>query len=127
MTVLLSWLNLEKLNNRFQEMLSEELHLHHHMRVSSWIRLNLNIRKPNNINHFRFRYIDDIFFIWTLGQEKLEGFLNNLKKFHPNLKFAQEYSRKNDTFLDLDVKILDRIIITDLFIQCHTLTILNGQ
>ena len=25
------------------------------------------------------RYIDDIFFIWTEGQDKLEGFLNRLK------------------------------------------------
>ena len=60
LTILLSWLNLsskitilnltEKLNNRFQEWLSE-LSLHHHMRPSSWIRLNLNFQKPNSINH----------------------------------------------------------------------------
>ena len=61
-----------------------------------------------------FRFIDDIFFIWTLGQEKLKGFLDNFNKFHPNLRFTHQYSRKNVTFLDLDVKIIDRKIFTDL-------------
>ena len=55
-----------------------------------------------------FRYIDDIFFIWTHDQEKLEEFLDNFNKFHPNLRFTHEYSRKNVTFLDLDVKIIYR-------------------
>ena len=64
-----------------------------------------------------FRYIDDIFFIWTHGQEKLEGFLDYFTKFHPNLRFTHEYSRKNVTFLDLDVKIVDGKIFTDLHIK----------
>ena len=50
-----------------------------------------------------FRYIDDIFFIWTHGQEKVEGFLDIINKFHPNLRITHDYSRKNVTFLDLDV------------------------
>ena len=62
-------------------------------------------------------YIDDIFFIWTHGQEKLERFLDNFNKFHPNLRFTHKYSRKNVTFLDLDIKILDRKIVTDLHIK----------
>ena len=28
------------------------------------------------------RYIDDIFFIWTEGEDKLEGFLNRLNNLH---------------------------------------------
>ena len=36
------------------------------------------------------RYIDDIFFIWTHGQEKLKVFLEDLNKFHPNLKFKSD-------------------------------------
>ena len=64
-----------------------------------------------------FRYIDDIFFIWTHCREKLEGYLDNFNKFHPNLRFTLEYSRKNVTFLDLDVKILDRKIVTNLHIK----------
>ena len=64
-----------------------------------------------------FRYIDNTFFIWTYGQGKLEGFLDNFNKIHPNLRFTHEYSRKNITFLDLDVKIIDRKIFTDLHIK----------
>ena len=64
-----------------------------------------------------FRYIDDIFFIWTHGQEKLEGFLDNFNKFHPNLRFTHEYSRKHVTFLDLDVKIIDQKIFSNLHIK----------
>ena len=57
------------------------------------------------------------FFILTHGQEKLEGFLHNFGKFHPNLRFTHECSRKHVIFLDLDVKILDRMIATDLHIK----------
>ena len=72
------------------------------------------------------------------GQEKLEGFLDNFTKSHPNLRFTHAYSGKSATFLDLDVKIIDRKIFTDLHIKArdrpnisithrHTLTILNGR
>ena len=33
------------------------------------------------------RYIDDILFIWTDGEEKLTLFLNELNNFHSNFKF----------------------------------------
>ena len=64
-----------------------------------------------------FRYIYDIFFIWTHGQRILEGLLDNFDKFHPNLRFTHECSRKYGTFLDLDVKIIDCKIFTDLHIK----------
>ena len=38
------------------------------------------------------RYIDDIFFLWTHGEDKLHDFLSRLIEFHPNLKFTYEYS-----------------------------------
>ena len=40
-----------------------------------------------------FRYIDDIFFIWTEGENKFKSFLQCLNTFHPNLKLAQEKSK----------------------------------
>ena len=36
----------------------------------------------------RWRYIDDIFFIWEYGDESLEKFLNKLNSFHPKIKFT---------------------------------------
>ena len=32
-----------------------------------------------------FRYIDDIFFIWTHGEQELESFLKDFKNFTPNV------------------------------------------
>ena len=64
-----------------------------------------------------FRYTDDTFFIWTHGQDNLEQFLINFNKSHPSLKFTHESSRKNVTFLVVDVKFLDRQIIIDLHIK----------
>ena len=36
------------------------------------------------------RYIDDIFFIWTHGEQELERFLKDLNNFTPNLSFTHE-------------------------------------
>ena len=53
------------------------------------------------------RYITDIFFIWTEGEDKLEGFLNRLSNFHPNLKFTHQKSKFSVNFLDVSVSIVD--------------------
>ena len=64
-----------------------------------------------------FRYINDIFSIWTHGQDQLEHFLVDFNKFHPSIKFTYESSRKNVSFLDVDVKFLNGEIIIDLHIK----------
>ena len=38
------------------------------------------------------RYIDDIFFLWAHGEEKLTQFLKELNNFNSNLKFTYETS-----------------------------------
>ena len=40
-----------------------------------------------------FRYIDDIFFIWTHGEDKLKIFLENVNQFHPNINITHEPSK----------------------------------
>ena len=50
-------------------------------------------------------YIDDIFFTWKHGQEKLKVFLKDLDKFHPTLKFTNNSSEENVAFLDLKVRL----------------------
>ena len=32
-----------------------------------------------------FRYIDYIFFIWTVNEKELDDFLERLNNFHPNI------------------------------------------
>ena len=68
------------------------------------------------------RYIDDIFFIWTEGEESLKRFLEKLNVFHPNLCFTWEFSRESINFLDVQVSIDGNGFKTDLYIKltdCH--------
>ena len=61
-----------------------------------------------------FRYINDIFFIWTYGKEHLQTFLYELNNFNPDLKFSYEWN-KEIPFLDLKVKLNEGKISTDLY------------
>ena len=55
-----------------------------------------------------FRYVDDIVFIWTHGEEKLEEFMEGFNAFNPNIQFTYESSKKSIAFLDLDVALYNR-------------------
>ena len=48
-----------------------------------------------------FRYIDDVFFIWTHGPDKLVSFMTEFNNCHLNLNFTYESNNENITFLDL--------------------------
>ena len=64
-----------------------------------------------------YRYIDDIFFIWRHGEEKLKFFLDDLNKYHPNINFTHESNKECINFLDLKVSLLDNKLSTDLYIK----------
>ena len=67
----------------------------HHMRVYIWTTCRIRFSKNEQIQPWiSFRYIDDIFFIWTSSEKELEDFLERLNNFHPNLKFIYERSSK---------------------------------
>ena len=61
-----------------------------------------------------FRYIDDIFFIWTHGEEKLKFFLDDLNEYRPNINFTNESNKERINFLDLTVSLIDNRVPTDL-------------
>ena len=63
------------------------------------------------------RYIDDIFFVWTHGEQELERFLKDLNNFTPNLSFTHEASKNCIPFLDLKVKLIDGKLETDLYMK----------
>ena len=67
-----------------------------------------------SLSMFNFHY-DDIFFIRTESEESLETFLEDLNKFHPNLKFTYEKSREKINFLGVVIKIKEGRVITDLY------------
>ena len=64
-----------------------------------------------------FRYIDDIFFIWSHGKDKLEKFLDDLNSFDNNIKFTHESRKENVKFLDLIVKLSKVCLTNDVHIK----------
>ena len=64
-----------------------------------------------------FRYIDDIFMVWTHGEEKLQEFLNDLNSFHDTIKFTAESSRETVNFLDVKVSLKNGVFSTDLYVK----------
>ena len=60
-----------------------------------------------------YRYIDDIFFIWTHREEKLKFFLDDLNRYHPNIDFTHKSNKECINFLDLTVSLLDNEVSTD--------------
>ena len=64
-----------------------------------------------------FRYIDDVFFIWTHGKEKLEELLKDFNNYHPNIKLTHEFNKESIPFLDLKVSLSGGQLTTDLHIK----------
>ena len=62
------------------------------------------------------RFIDDIFLVWTHGEESLKTFIDYLNSLHKTIKFTHEISYSHIDFLDTTVKFgPDRGLITTLF------------
>ena len=62
------------------------------------------------------RFIDDIFMIWTHGEESLKNFIDYLNSLHDTIKFSHEMSYTHIDFLDTTVKFgEDRGLITTLY------------
>ena len=64
-----------------------------------------------------FRYIDDIFFIWTHGEEDLNIFLKSLNEFDPCIKFTYESNKEGIAFLDMKVSLINGKVFTDVYIK----------
>ena len=65
----------------------------------------------------RWLYIDDIFFIWEHGEEKLKEFIDVLNKKHHNIKFTAESSKTQINFLDAILSLENGKIKTDLYVK----------
>ena len=64
-----------------------------------------------------WRYIDDIFFIWQHGEESLKVFIEQVNMFRSTMKFTAEYSKEEVDFLDVNIKLIDGELKTDLFVK----------
>jgi hypothetical protein len=61
------------------------------------------------------RYIDDCFCIFQGTEEELLAFIAHLNSCSPSIQFTTEYSKDEVNFLDTTIKIIDRMLISDLY------------
>ena len=64
-----------------------------------------------------WRYIDDIFFLWEHGKEKLTCFIDNINKMHPAIKFTADWSKTLINFPDIMVSMAESVIETLLYVK----------
>ena len=64
-----------------------------------------------------WRYLDDIFMIWTGNEDELREFIEYLNNLHPTIKFTSEQSSSSVAFLDTTVSIKNGKISTDLYVR----------
>ena len=62
-----------------------------------------------------FRYIDDVFVIWTHGLDEVVSFMTEFNNYHPNTKFSYELNKKTITFLGLIVTFSGNKLTTGLY------------
>ena len=62
-----------------------------------------------------WRYIDDVFFIWTRDGSSLNAFFDHINSFHRTIKFTWETSLKQTHFLDVTVRKDLNTLTTDLY------------
>ena len=61
-----------------------------------------------------FRYIDNVFFIWTHGPDKLVSSMAEFSNYHPIIKFTYKSNKENIRFLDLNVSLSGNKLTADL-------------
>ena len=67
--------------------------------------------------HTWWRYIDDIFIIWTEGEGSLRDFIDYLNSAHRTIKFTSKWSYKEVEFLDVKVINDSGKLETDVYIK----------
>ena len=61
-----------------------------------------------------WRFIDDIFMIWTHSLDDLQTFTTYLNNIHPTIKFTSNHSFTSIPFLDVSVSLCNGTVTTDL-------------
>ena len=65
-----------------------------------------------------FRYIDDIFAVWTYGEDKFKDFSFYINSIHSSFQFTCNYSKECVQFLDVSVSVDNSgNITTDLYVK----------
>ena len=57
-----------------------------------------------------WRHIDDIFFLWQHGENKLKSFIDKINKVHPTNNFPAEWSETSINSLDGTVSLIEGML-----------------
>ena len=63
------------------------------------------------------RYIDEMFFLWEHGENKLKSFIGKINKVHPTIKCIAQWSETSFNFLHATVSLTSGVIETDLYVK----------
>ena len=61
--------------------------------------------------------MDNIFLLFTHGEDKLNDFITYLNNLHPTIKFTSSFSYNEIPFLDVKVMLLNGRLETDLYVK----------
>ena len=75
------------------------------------------LRKAEFKPYLWWRCIDNIFFVWEHGEEKLKSFIDKINKMHSTIKFTADSSKTSVNFLDAMVSIAEAVLETDLYVK----------
>lgn len=64
-----------------------------------------------------WRFLDDIFMIWTGNTDEPKDFIDYLNNLHPTIKFTSDLSKTSVAFLDTTVSINNCKVSTDLYVK----------
>ena len=62
-----------------------------------------------------YQFVDDIFGIWTHGEQSLDEFCEEANRIHPRIQVPRECSKDSVVFLDTRVKLVNGMTETDLY------------
>ena len=63
-----------------------------------------------------WRFLDDIFFIWLHGEQRLREFLNCINSYHNTIKYTWDWSMSQVSFLDVTIsKDVGGSVFTDVY------------
>jgi hypothetical protein len=72
--------------------------------------------RAEDIPFIWYRFIDDIFMVWTHGEQKLQEFFTYINSINNNIQFTSDYSLHSVHFLDVLVSVGDSgTLVTDLY------------
>ena len=75
------------------------------------------IKESEDEVYLWWRYVDDIFFLWGHGENKLKSFIDKINKVHPTIKFTAEWLETSISFLDVTMSLVVGVIERDLYVK----------